>query len=130
MQPLVTLWGATIIASTMLAAFPGAGVAADVLVGGDKLKMRDDTQPGVARRKVVVVSSDSAIVIPGEGDGTDPSLTGGVLEIHNGAGSGESDSIALPAENWIRVPRNVEKPLKGWKYKEVVKDLPTSNYKI
>jgi len=124
-------WMAVPLGVLALVLVPGRpGRAADVPVAGDKVKMKDATQPGVAQRKVIFVSYDTAIVIPSEGGSADPSLTGGALEIHNGAGSGESVTIPLPAENWLRVPRSVEKPLRGWKYKEVVKDLPTSNYKL
>jgi len=130
MRPFSRWMSAPLVALAMLLAPASNGWTADVPVIGAKLKMKDATQPGVARRKVIFSTSDVAIVIPSEGGSADPSLSGGALEIRNGAGSGESDSIPLPAVNWIRVPRNVEKPLRGWRYKELVKDLPTSEYKI
>jgi hypothetical protein len=130
MRPFWKWMGAPLLAVAVLLCSAGSGSATDVPVTGAKLKIKDVTQPGVARRKLVFATADLAIVIPTDGGSADPTLTGGTLEILNGAGSGESASVPLPAEHWRRAPRDLEKPLEGWRYKDIVKDLPTSNYKI
>lgn len=104
--------------------------ATDTLITGAKLKVADATQPGVARRKIIFVSKDPGIVISADGSGGDPLLNGGSVTIHNTAGSGESQTIALAAGNWRRLPSDPSDPLKGWKYKEVVANPPAADYRI
>jgi len=117
-----------VIAATF--AIPTAGRAADTPLTGLKLKVSDVTQPGTARRKIITVSKDAAVVIPADGSAADPSLHGGSLEIRNTAGTGESDTFPLAAGNWFRIPGDPAKPLKGWKYKQVVFNPPTDDYVI
>jgi hypothetical protein len=109
---------------------PMRSAADDTLITGAKIKVVDVTQPGVARRKIVFGSKDPAIVAPADGGAGDPSLNGGSLRIVNTAGSGESDVFTLAAQNWIRSPSDPSSPLRVWKYKEVVANPPSADYKI
>jgi hypothetical protein len=122
--------GRGIIAALGLVFTCSIAVATDSVVTGLKIKMSDDTQPGVARRKVLFGSKDVAISIPADGSAGDPSLHGGSVEIFNSAGSGESDIYALPTGGWRRIPANPLDPLRGWKYKEVVANPPTDDHAV
>jgi hypothetical protein len=104
--------------------------AAETLITGAKIKAADATQPGVARRKIIFASKDPAIGISADGGPGDPSLNGGSVRIVNTAGSAESQLFSLAAGNWRRVPRDLAKPLRGWKYKEVVPNPPAFDYKV
>ena len=57
-------------------------------------------------------------------------MNGGSIEILNTAGSGESMVIPLPAANWRRIPQDPNGGLRGWRYKERVKDAPTDDYRV
>jgi hypothetical protein len=118
------------MAAAFLAAFAGPARAADTPVTGRSIKMKDKTQPGTARRKLGVLSRDPTVAIPGDGGAGDPTLSGGSIELLNTSGSGESDTVDLPAGNWRRVPSSLAKPLRGWLYKEIVDNPPTNDYKI
>jgi len=107
--------------------FPTRAVAADATIPGVKLKMSDATQPGGARRRIVSTARDTGIAVPAAGSAGDPSINGGLLEVANTNGSGESTAITLPAGNWIPLGGD---PVTGWRYKEVVADPPTADYKI
>jgi hypothetical protein len=78
---------------------PTRSEATDTLIPGAKIKIADATQAGVARRRIIFVSKDPAIPLPGDGSAGDPSLNGGSLRVVNTAGSGESQVFALGAGN-------------------------------
>jgi len=109
---------------------PTTSMATDTTISGAKIKVADATQPGVARRKIIYVSKDPTIVISADGGAGDPSLHGGSVTIANTAGSGESQTIALSAGNWHRIPGDLADPVRGWKYRETLANPPTSDYKV
>lgn len=112
----------TALGALALLGVPGAK-AADTAVSGRKLVVKDFTRPGTADRKVVAVSRDLGIAVPAPGSAGDPTLGGGSVTVTNSAGSGESMTIALPADGW--------KPATGgWKFRREVSDPPTDDYKI
>jgi hypothetical protein len=111
-------------------AAPRPSVAADTLLVGAKLKVADATQPGGARRKLVFATRDPAVIISADSGAGDPTLNGGQLTLVNTAGSGESQTFALAAANWRRIPGDLDDPVTGWKYKEVVFDPPADDYKM
>lgn len=121
---------AALLATGSLLSTSGIALATDQPIAGQKLKMKDATQPGVARRRVVFAARDASIVIPADGSSADPTLHGGAIEIANSAGTGEVAVVTLPTGGWRRAPRDTGKPLVGWKYREVVNAPPANDFKI
>jgi hypothetical protein len=46
----------------------------------------------------------------------DPTAAGATLRVWDSAGRGGSDTYELPADGWRRMPKNPNKPLKGYRY--------------
>ena len=46
----------------------------------------------------------------------DPTVAGATLRVWDSKGKGGSDTYALPADGWRRMPKNPNKPLKGYRY--------------
>jgi hypothetical protein len=93
-----------------------------------KLGVKDRTSDP-SRRKLTFVSKtarDAAanrIVPPAPGGGGDPSLHGATLVVYDAAGSGESVTIPLGAEGWVR-GGSATKP--QWSYRPTTPDDPVS----
>jgi hypothetical protein len=70
--------------------------------------MRDRTGPPAApsRRRLLFRASTGgdgpahAVVVPARGASGDPTVGGAVLDVYNGAGSGEKVRVVLPASGW------------------------------
>jgi hypothetical protein len=114
----------TLAASLLVVAIAAPPLAAEptvVLVGTNRLKMKDDTVepifPGKRLfvwkvRSVVLDPPENLVVPPEPGSEGDPSLHGATLTVYNAAGSGEVFTTDLPAASW----KQSGSALKGWRY--------------
>jgi hypothetical protein len=75
-----------------------SGASSAELLTGKRLSMTDK-EGNPARRRLVLVSTDSSITAASPGSGGDPTSGGGVLEVLNPT-TGETDTFALPATSW------------------------------
>jgi hypothetical protein len=115
---------ATLAASLLAVALAAPPVHAEpsvVLVGTNRLKMKDDTvepiSPGKRLfiwkvRSGVLDQPENQVVTPAHGSEGDPSLHGATLTVYNAAGSGEVFTTDLPAESWVQRGDGS----KGWRY--------------
>jgi hypothetical protein len=114
----------TLAASLLAVALAAPPVFAEptvVLVGTNRLKMKDDTvEPIVPGKRLfiwkvrsgVLDEPENLVVTPAHGSDGDPSLHGATLTVYNAAGSGEVFTTDLPAESWVQRGDGS----KGWRY--------------
>jgi hypothetical protein len=86
-----------VFVATILLTLGGRGMAAEYLVEGFKLVIKDTS----TSKKVVYISKDVAVATPVAGGVDDPTLTGATFTIQAENGNGlEVATFDVPASNW------------------------------
>jgi hypothetical protein len=84
---------------------------------GAKKVLLKDRDGDAAKRKLIMILKDLALVVPSIGGEADPTVVGALLVLHNPL-TLQTDSYALPASAWSGIGN--PPGIKGYKYKDKI----------